>query len=236
MTIKKMVEDANKWLEKHSVMSSLFGVIATTILAFLLSLIPSYMSYMEANRSNEVAKDSYEIAEKALSYTKKEFAIQYTPDLRSYIPWEIKIGPFGGRSDNIIIIPISICNKSYGLAKDIKLSFLYNVGTGDHKPLEQEIPVLNGGDESEPITFRPSLNPDSLHLYASAKQTFKMKIFLSWKDASGKGYNSVEEFYLTLVTQGTDVPQYFAFSSKGFYSTVDNPKEYETHSKGKIDF
>ena len=71
-------------------------------------------------------------AQEANAFVQKEFAIKYTPDIRTYIvSWNIYVGegrPFR-RDDNIIVIPMAICNKSYGLAKDINLKIIYNDGT-----------------------------------------------------------------------------------------------------------
>lgn len=174
---------------------------------------------------------------------KKEFELQYTPDLRTYLrSWNIYVGDGSkfGRVDNIIEIPLAICNKSYGLAKDIKLTILYNDGASGDRNLSQGIPVLKGTETLALPSFAPSILASAPKTYLSnnveEKKTFKMKIFLDWKDASGKEYNSVELLKLAVTESYSDYPSRFIFESKSFYDSLNRPEEFKKYSKKEIDF
>lgn len=194
---------------------------------------------LTAVEANKIARKSLEASEDAISYTKKEFAVQYTPDLRAYLPWGIYVGagkPYE-RIDDVIDIQIAICNKSYGLAKDIKLTVCYDYGDKSNHTLGQTIPVLKGGDTLPFLRFLPSIAANAKEAYSSGLKIFKMKLMLEWKDSSNNDYVSVEDFKLIAEKTGADVPMIFLFKSEGFYSSVtDGIEKTKDHTRLIIDF
>lgn len=193
-----------------------------------------------AENANAIAKSASRTAEEALSLAKDEFTAQYTSRIRTYITSQniyVGEGKEFGRDDDVIVVPIVIINKGYGLAKDIKLTIYYDYGSGTERPFEFEIPFLKGNSVFELTPpFGPSILADSRAIYLSRVKTFRMKIFLDWQDALGNGYNSVELFKLYTTEAYVDQPTKFVFVSEGVYSNVENPEEFSRYSKRKIDF
>lgn len=176
-----------------------------------------------------------------LELSKKEIELQYTPDIRSYVTYaDIRSGTYDsnkpGRMDDHIIIPIEICNRTYGYAKDIVLTICYNYGNDDNI-LKRQISFMKGGERYPNAGFAPSLIKGFRELFLNGEKSFKTKIILEWKDASGKGYKSVEKFILNTEKQGTDVALMFVFKSESYYSSIDDDiKTVDSHSKLEIDF
>jgi hypothetical protein len=204
-----------------------------TVISSIIAIIGICVSYYIAAKANVIASDS-------LTYVKNEFAIQYTPELRNYIQsWNIYVGSGKkiGREDDIVEIPLAICNKSYGLAKDIEVKLVYNDGTSpDDKIMTQIIPVLKGSDVASLLPFSPSVLAQAASIYGAKQKTFKMKIFLSWKDASGKAYSSVELYKLDVTEAYSDYPSRFVFVSQGYYDTISSGNIFKQYSEIKIDF
>lgn len=177
----------------------------------------------------------------SLESSRKEIKLQYTPDIRSWITYsDIRPGTYDpskpGRIDDFIVIPITICNRTYGYAKDIVLTMCYDFGNGN-RILDLSIPLMKGGDVYPYAGFNPSVAKGFQELILNKKRNFKMKIIIDWEDASGKEYKSVEKFILRTEKQGTDVPLMFLFKSEGFYSSIDSDLEVvNNHSNLKIDF
>ncbi|MBU1809081.1 MAG: hypothetical protein KJ661_05940 [Candidatus Omnitrophica bacterium] len=223
---------------KATVISSGIAVIIA-IIGFLINWHLSMSANKIAQKANGIAEKSSNAAQEALTFTKKEFAIQYTPELRAYMrSWNIYVGDGTkiGRKDNVIEIPLAICNKSYGIAKDVKLNLLYNYGTGGDKEMGLVIPVIKGTESIPLPSFVPSILAGAQEAYASKKNIFKMKIFLDWEDASGKKYNSVELFELDITESYSDYPSSFRFTSIGYYNTVTSSNEFNKYSLRKIDY
>ena len=208
--------------------ATLFAVVVSTI----ASLIGFVINWNVSTDANKIAKD-------ALDVTEREFALQYTPELRSYLrSWNIYVGPGEKikRTDNVIIIPLAISNKSYGLAKDVEITFIYNDGASSDKEMSQIIPVLKGSDTVALPPFAPSILADSQTLYSDKKKTFKMKIFLNWKDAEGEQYSAVELYQLGITEAYSDYPSKFVFLSKGYFNTIYSEEDFKRHSSKSIDF
>lgn len=171
----------------------------------------------------------------------KELSIQYTPDLRAYInSWDIYVGEGSkfdkDRIDDVIEIPLSLCNKSYGLAKDIELTLVYDDGTKTDKILGATIPVLEGGKTLKLPPWRPSILAASKASYLSGAKTFKMKVLFNWKDASSKKYSSVEFFELYKSEAYADSPSQFRFKSCGFYNSINEPEKFKGKASKAVDF
>ena len=223
---------------KATAISSGIAVIIA-IIGFLINWHLSINANKTAQNANGIAEKSSNTAQEALTFTKKEFAIQYTPELRAYMrSWNIYVGDGAkiGRKDNVIEIPLAICNKSYGIAKDVKLTLLYNYGTGGDKEMGLVIPVIKGAESIALPSFMPSILAGAQEAYTTRKNTFKMKIFLDWEDASGKKYNSVELFGLEITEAYSDYPSNFRFTSSGYYNTVNSADGFNKYSSRKIDF
>jgi hypothetical protein len=153
-------------------------------------------------------------------YVRREFNIQYTPDLRTYIhSTDIYVGDANKfnprRTGTAIEIPLAICNKSYALAKDIVLTYTYNSGYGEHAPIIQIIPVLKGSDTLF-FTSAPSIPDDSYEKFKSGEKEFKLDTHLKWEDAEKNEYFSEEKYELEYVEIGKDVGGIFIFKSLKF--------------------
>lgn len=215
------------------------AAIISALISGIISLIGVYFSSLKADKANKIALDANITAQKAVDFTEKEFETKYTPDIRVYIPtWNVYVGEGGSkRIDNIILIPTTICNKSYGLAKDVTLNIVYNDGTWESdKKQVIVVPVLKGGESSRLPDFAPSILAGAYDKYLSKDITFRMKVLISWKNASNESYNSVESFKLEVTEAYSDSPSRFVLVSQYCYTSIDNKNNYIKHSEPKIDF
>lgn len=177
-----------------------------------------------------------------LGILKKQYNIQYTPDLRMYINSGVDIYVGKGdkikRVDDVISIPLIIFNKGYGLAKNIRLAMVYNDGASEYKITEPPltIPFLEGIKSTVLPVFYQSILANSYELYSKRGKIFKMKIFLSWEDINKTKYNSVELFKLDRTEFYPDYPSSFVFRSQGFYSSIENKSDIQKYSAYRIDF
>jgi len=225
--------------------NSLQLTLKAALITSTVSILVCIPTFINSRSSLKKADKANEIAQSAVDFTQKEFLTKYTPDLRAYISsWNIYVGDGKqyGRDDNIIFIPLVVCNKSYGLAKDIELKILFNDGADKDKDKDKDkelgliLPVLKGGATIKLDPFVPSVLSNSSEIYSSGSKKFKMKCFLEWKDASGKEYKSVELFELVRTEAYSDSPSRFIFKSKGYYNTVYSSDKYSENSAFKIDF
>ena len=217
---KTWIERCNNWCNKHATLS----VVISTLLVAGITFLPFYPA-------NKIAKEAAKRAD-------KEFAMLNASDIKVFALYDFYVGTGKemGRIDDVIEIPLVICNKGLGIAKDVVMSVTYNDGAGPDKTFNVNVPLLKGAEAHPFPIFRQSILANSREAYLSKHKFFKMKIFVEWNDIFGKRQRNVELFKLNATPAYKDYPAKFAFDSIGFYRADNDAERFKHWSEKKVDF
>ncbi|MDD5436085.1 MAG: hypothetical protein PHX20_00880 [Candidatus Omnitrophica bacterium] len=221
---KTWIEHCNDWCNEHATLSVVLSTIISALLVTIITFLPFYPA-------NKIAKETSERAD-------KEFSMLNASDIKVFTLYDFYVGTGKemGRIDDVIDIPLVICNKGLGIAKDVAMTVTYNDGAGSDKTFNVNVPLLKGTETHPFPIFRQSILANSREAYLSKRNFFKMKIFLGWNDIFGKRQRNVELFKLTATPAYKDYPAKFAFDSLGFYRASNDAETFKKWSEEKIDF
>lgn len=151
----------------------------------------------------------------------------------------VQVGKMLGRIDDVVEVPANVSNSSGETAFNLVLDILFSDGTGRKASLNEYLQSVGG----PPISLRLlptdqswnippqaiSAPPNAKALYSSGEREFKVKLQLTWKDASNREHQVLELAKLRYLKEREGYPGVFWFDSIGSYSSERNQEDLRRH-------